>query len=110
VAAPADLGGGVVEGELSLAQPAPGQLQLSGQLELRKVEVHSAMAAFHRNSVVRGQAQGRTELSARGASLPELVRTLHTRTRFTMAPATLLRMDVDNAIRTLGKDRAGRPR
>ena len=101
------LGGGTADGEIALTEAADGALQLVGELAPRAVEVHSAMAAFKRNSVVRGQAAGRTALSAQGQSIGELARSLRTRTRFTMAPATLLRIDVDKTIRSFGQDRAG---
>lgn len=101
------LGGGASEGEVALAQPGGGSVRFTGRFELRQVEVHSALAALHRRSVVRGQLTGQTELGASGTNFPELLRSLHTRTRFTLAPATLLGIDVDKAIRTLGRDRAG---
>jgi hypothetical protein len=102
-----ELGSGTAHGEFAMADLPGGGWQLTGELAPRGVEVHSAMASFKRNSVVRGPANGRTELSAQGGSVSELVRSLRTRTRFTMEPATLLRLDVDKTIRTFGQDRAG---
>lgn len=100
------VGGGTADGELVLKE-VDGEMRLSGQLAPRGIEVDAAMAAFKRNSAVLGRASGRTTLTASGATLGELVRSLHTRTDFTMAPATLARVDVDKAIRTAGRDRAG---
>ena len=101
------LGGGTAHGQVTLKEQGDGRLQLSGQLEPRNIEVASAMAAFKRNSAVRGKASGRTVLSATGKSVAELARSLHTKTHFSMAPATLLHIDVDKAIRSAGKDRIG---
>lgn len=101
------LAGGTADGELRLAQAPDGRLRLEGELAPRHIDVDAALAAFKRNSAVLGRASGRTTLEASGATVGELVRSLHTRTDFTMAPATLARVDVDKAIRTAGRDRAG---
>lgn len=101
------LGGGTAHGQVELTTGGDGALQLAGQLEPRGVEVDNAMEAFKRNSIVRGKASGRTTLSASGRTVAELARSLHTRTNFSVASATLLRFDVDKAIRTAGTDRAG---
>lgn len=101
------LGGGTAHGELALAENKDGSLQLSGQLEPRNVEVASALTAFKRRAALRGKASGRTTLSATGAGVGELARSLHTRTRFSVAGATVLNIDIDKTIRSFGKDRAG---
>jgi hypothetical protein len=101
------VGGGTADGELVLQEGKGGVMELDGRLAPRNIEVDSAMAAFKRNSAVQGRAAGQTTLTASGANLGELVRSLHTRTDFTMAPATLVRLDVDKAIRTAGRDRSG---
>jgi hypothetical protein len=100
------VGGGTADGVVEIT-PSEGGLRLSGKLEPRGIEVQSGMAAFKRNSVVRGKASGHTVLSAHGKSVGELARSLHTRTDFTIAQAVLLRMDVDKAVRTVGADRSG---
>jgi hypothetical protein len=100
------LGGGTAHGQVALT-PAGDGLHLAGALAPRGVEVESALAAFKRNSAVRGKASGRTVLSADGHTIAELARSLHTRTSFSMQPATVLRLDIDKAIRTGGQDRAG---
>jgi len=100
------LGGGTAHGQVALV-PGPQGLRLAGELAPRNVEVDSALDAFKRNSALRGKATGRTLLSADGHTVAELARSLHTRTTFSMAPATVLRLDIDKAIRTGGRDRAG---
>lgn len=102
-----DLGGGSANGEVQLETRAKGRLHLSGTLQPQDVEVSSAMAAFDRRSLVSGKASGQTALSANGDTVGELAQTLHTRTSFSMGKGTLLKIDVDRAIRSLGKERAG---
>ena len=102
-----ELGGGTANGEIQLETRAKGRLHLTGTLEPQGVEVSSAMAAFDRRSLVSGRASGNTALSATGDTVGELAQSLHTRTSFSMGKGTLLKMDVDKAIRSLGKDRAG---
>ena len=102
------LGGGTADGEVELSRDKNGRLQLTGQLAPRDIEVASAMEAFKMRSAVLGKAGGRTQLSASGANVAELPTTLRTRTTFSMAPATLLHIDVDKAIRSFGKEHAGR--
>lgn len=104
------LGGGTADGQVGVVAGQQGKLQLTGHLEPRNVEVGSALAAFKRNSIVSGKASGRTVLSASGHGVAELARSLHTQTDFSMTPATLLRIDMDKAIRSFGKDRAGQTR
>ena len=102
-----NLGGGTVNGEMELQTRANGRLHLAGALQPRGVEVAAAMAAFDRHSVVSGKASGETAVSADGATVGELAQTLHTKTSFTMGRDTLLRMDVQKTIRSLGKERSG---
>ena len=101
------LGGGTANGHVEIKPGEGGLLQLTGELAPTQVEVDSALDAFKRNSAVRGKANGKTLLSAQGRTVAELSRSLHTRTTFTMRPATLLRLDVDKAIRSAGRDRTG---
>ncbi len=101
------VGGGTADGEVALASGKDGQLQLTGKLAPRGVEVDSAMASFKRNSAVKGRANGQTTLTASGANIAELARSLHTKTVFTIPAATILHIDVDKAIRSAGKDKAG---
>lgn len=73
-----------------------------------QVEVASALAAFNRCSVIAGKASGETTLSANGATLAELARSLHTTTPFTMGRSTLLSFDLDRAVRSAGKEHTGK--
>ncbi len=101
------VGGGSANGQVTLKTAADGALALSGQLAPRNIDVQSALAGFKRHSALQGKASGQTTLSASGATIGELARSLHTRTLFTVGSATLLHIDVDKAIRSFGQDRAG---
>lgn len=103
----ASVGGGTANGELQLQAGGQGAWRLDGKLQPRNVDVASALQAFGRRSVIDGKASGDTVLSARGSGPGELVRSLHTTTVFSTGRATLLRFDLDKAIRSLGKDHAG---
>jgi hypothetical protein len=56
---------------------------------------------------VSGKSSGQTVLSADGKSAGELADSLHTRTVFSVNPATILRIDLEKAISTLGKEHDG---
>ncbi len=86
---------------------ANGRLHLDGKLQPRGVEVASALAAFQRQSVVSGKASGDTALSANGDTVGDLAQSLHSKTSFTMGRDSLLRVDVDKAVRSFGKEHAG---
>ncbi|HTD91214.1 MAG TPA: hypothetical protein VK663_11165, partial [Burkholderiales bacterium] len=101
------VGGGAAHGIVVLKTAANGVMQLSGQLSPQDIEVASAVSAFNRRSPVGGKASGQTALSASGESVGELARSLHTRTTFSVNPATILRFDLDKAVHTLGKERDG---
>jgi uncharacterized protein involved in outer membrane biogenesis len=103
----ARLGGGTAEGQAQLTQAADGSWRLQGTLTPRGVEIQAALKAFNRNSPVSGQADGETTLAASGPHALALVQSLHTQTRFVMAPATVLRFDLDRAITTLGREHQG---
>ncbi len=102
------VGGGTAHGHVVLKTTAgSATMRLTGQLAPRSIEVASAMNTFNRRSPVSGKANGQTELWAEGKSLGELTRSLHTQTRFSVNPATVLRFDLDKAIRTRGKEHDG---
>ena len=105
-----NLGGGTVNGQAQLQTLSDGRLRLAGRLQPRGVELASALSAFNRLPVISGRASGETSLSAGGANALELAQTLRTQTAFSMQPATLLRFDLDKAIRSAGKDHAGQTR
>lgn len=102
------LGGGTADGQATVTTLADGSLRLRGALAPRGVEVQAALAAFNRNSPVSGQAEGETQFAADGASPLVLAQRLHTETRFVMQPATVLRFDLDRAIKTLGREHQGK--
>jgi hypothetical protein len=101
------VGGGTMHGDVTLESGAGDAMRLRGQLVPRDIEVASAMSTFNRRSPVGGKGSGQTELSADGKSVGELVRSLHTRTVFSVSPATIVRFDLDKAISTLGKKSDG---
>ena len=102
-----NLGGGTANGELQLKTAPNGLLRLDGKLKPQAVEVAGALGAFNRRPVIAGKASGDTTLIASGSSAADLVQSLQTKTVFTIAPATLLRIDLSKAVRTAGKDHAG---
>jgi uncharacterized protein involved in outer membrane biogenesis len=101
------VGGGTADGEVRLDFRAGGRMHLEGELQPKDVEVESMLAAFNRRSVIAGKASGETTLSANGDTVGELARSLHTQTPFTIGKSTLLRFDLDKAVRTAGKEHAG---
>ncbi len=101
------IGGGTADGEVQIKTRDKGRLRLEGRLQPQGVEVASAMAAFNRKAVISGQASGDTSLLADGDTVGELAQSLHTKTVFSMRGATLLRFDLDKAVRSLGRDYAG---
>lgn len=103
----ATVGGGTGAGELRLAVSDKGVMRATGELLAKNVEVASAVQAFNRRPVVSGRGSGSTALDATGGNVAELARSLHTRTQFTVAPAKILRFDLDKAIKSFGKEHAG---
>ncbi len=103
-----NVGGGTANGELQLQTRANGELHLGGKLQPRGIEAVSALAAFNRRSIIAGKVSGEMTLSANGAGMAELARSLHTATPFTMGRATLLNFDMDKAIRSAGREHGGK--
>ena len=101
------LGGGSAHGSLQLQALANGQLRLSGKLQPRQVEVSAALSAFNRRPALAGSASGETTLLAEGTSAFALAQSLRTSTAFVMGRSTLLRFDLDKAIRSIGKEHGG---
>jgi hypothetical protein len=101
------VGGGTGHGRLALRTRAGGGLRLDAQLEPRAIDLASALAAFKRRSAVEGRVSGHTVLWAEAPTLAGLGGALHTRTRFEMGPATVLRFDLQKAIRSFGKEHDG---
>lgn len=102
-----NLGGGTAHGQVALQTAANGVFTLTGELAPRDVEIAATMATFNRRAPVSGRASGRTVLRSRGESVGELARSLYTDSQFTVAQAVVLRLDLDKAIRTRGKERDG---
>ena len=101
------VGGGTAHGNVALKSATSGAMHLSGQLAPHDIEVASALSTFNRRSFVGGKGSGQTVLSADGKSVGELARSLHTRSVFSVNPATILRFDLDKAISTRGKEHDG---
>jgi hypothetical protein len=99
--------GGTANGQIALQQGDDGRLQLTGHVAPDKVDVASALDAFKVHSPVRGKVSGQTQLSASGANVAQLGASLQTHTTFSVSPATVLHVDVDKAIHSLGADHAG---
>ena len=102
-----DAGGGTCNGQAMLETLASGRWRVTAQLEPRNIDVTRLVEAFGRHSAIAGRLHGKTELRMEAASPGSLVRTLHTRTPFTVKPATLLRFDLAKAVRTAGTSRDG---
>ena len=102
-----NLAKGIANGDMQLQTQADGQLLLGGKLKLEGVEVASALTAFNRRPIIAGRASGISTITARGVNVGALAQSLHTQTLLAMSHATLLRFDLDKAIRSLGKDHAG---
>ena len=103
-------GGGTAHGDLQVQTLPSGRLRLAGKLQPKGIEVASAIAAFNRRPAIAGKATGSTTLSADGLNAAELAQSLHTQTTFTIGPSTLLRFDLDKAVRSLGKAHDGQTR
>ena len=102
------VGGGTAHGYLVLRTVEDGStMHLHGELAPRGIEVESAIRTFNRRSPISGKSTGQTLVSANGASLGELTRSLHTHTTFNVSAATVLRFDLDKAISTRGKEHDG---
>ena len=101
------VGGGTANGHVTLRAGKDGAMTLSGDLAPRNIDVAGALTAFKRHAAVNGKASGQTRIAAEGTNVGELARSLHTRTSFSVAAATLQHIDVDKAIRSFGNDRAG---
>jgi hypothetical protein len=101
------VGGGTLHGDVQLETRAGGRMRLEGKLQPKDIEVESALSAFNRRSVIGGRVSGDTTLTANGDTVGELAQSLHTQTLFTMGKSTLLRFDLDKAVRTAGKEHDG---
>lgn len=106
-----DAGGGTWNGVTRLETLPGGRLRLSAELEPRQIDIESLVQAFDRRTSVAGKVSGQTTLTAEADTAQELgalMRSLHTRTTFTVQPATLTKLDVVKAVTTAGISRGGR--
>ncbi|MCZ2498641.1 hypothetical protein GN316_17905 [Xylophilus sp. Kf1] len=98
---------GTWNGTLDVTRPTAGRWRVTGALQPRDIDLRQLLETFRRKPVIAGRARGETTLEAEGGSVGELVQSLHTRTRFSVDPATVLRFDLDRAIRSVGKEHQG---
>ncbi|WPB57009.1 hypothetical protein [Xylophilus sp. GOD-11R] len=94
-------------GTLALQQPAADRWRVTGEFDPERIDLRLLLQAFQRRPVLAGRAAGHTTLEAEGATPGEIGQSLRTSTRFSVAQATVLRFDLDRAIRSLGKEHAG---
>ncbi|OUM01521.1 AsmA-like C-terminal region-containing protein [Variovorax sp. JS1663] len=102
-----DAGGGTWNGQGALETLDQGRMRLTAQLEPRDVNLGELLRAFERHQVVEGRFGGRTEVRSEGRNVGELVRQAHTRTRFTMRPATVQGFDLSKVVGAPGAARGG---
>jgi hypothetical protein len=106
-----DVGGGTWNGVTRFETLAGGKLRVSAELEPRQIDIESLVQVFGRSSSVAGKVSGRSTLVAeadKAQDLGALLRSLHTRTTFTVQPATLTKLDIAKAVTTAGISRGGR--
>jgi len=102
-----DVGGGTWNG-VTLFELLPNDmLRVSAELEPRQVDIEGLVQAFGRQTAVAGKFSGQTTLAAEAGELGALIRSLHTRTTFSVQPATLTRLDLAKAVTTAGISRGG---
>ncbi|VTU12815.1 putative assembly protein [Variovorax sp. SRS16] len=102
-----DVGGGTWNGESELQAPDGGPLRFTARLEPKNVDIDALVRSFGRHSAVEGKLSGQTSVDTEGENLSVLIGKLHTRTRFTVAPATLNGFDLSKAISTAGFSHGG---
>lgn len=106
-----DAGGGTWNGVARFETLASGKLRVSAELEPRQVDIESLVQAFGRSSSLAGKVSGHSTLTAeadKAQDVGALTRSLHTRTTFTVQPATLTKLDIAKAVTTAGISRGGR--
>lgn len=103
-----DVGGGTWNGSTSLQALEGGRLRLDAELAPSDVDIGTLVRSFGRRAAIEGKVNGQTTVDAEGADAGELLRRLHARTRFTVAPATLSGFDLARAVSSAGISRGGR--
>lgn len=86
---------------------APARYRIAGAIDFRQIDVTALLGAFGRRSAVAGKASGHTDVDAVGAGPGEIARSLHSRTRFSMAPATVQGFDLAAAVKSAGTHHGG---
>ena len=102
-----DAGGGTGNGTASLQTLESGRVRLKAQLQPDAVDIGLFMQAFKRSAPIAGKVYGTTDIDAEAAQVPGLWTVLHTRTSFSVRPATLTRFDLARAVKTAGVSRGG---
>lgn len=99
-------GGRTETGELRL-EVLDTRYRITGAVDFTGVDVPALMSSFDRRSIVGGLADGHTDLIAEGAEPAEMFRALQTRTRFDIRKARLLTFDLEQAVKSAGKNHRG---
>lgn len=102
-----DVGGGTWNGVALFETLADGKLRVSAELDPRQIDIEQLVQAFGRRASVAGKVSGHTTLVAEADEVGALMRRLHTRTVFSVRPATLTRLDLAKAVSTAGITREG---
>ncbi|MDQ0045597.1 hypothetical protein [Variovorax boronicumulans] len=105
-----DVGGGTWNGVALFEMPAGGKLRVSAELDPRQVDIEGLVQAFGRRTSVAGKVNGHSTLVAEADEANELgalIRSMHTRTTFSVRPATLTKVDIAKAVTTAGISRGG---
>jgi uncharacterized protein involved in outer membrane biogenesis len=102
-----DVGGGTWNGVTLFETAAGGKLRLSAELDPRQVDIEGLVQAFGRRTSVAGKVTGHSTLVAEADEVGALMRSLHTRTTFSVQPATLTKLDIAKAVSTAGISRGG---
>ena len=103
-----DVGGGTWNGVSRLETLANGKLRASAELEPRDVDLEALVRTFDRRTSVAGKIFGQSTLVAEADEPGALLRSLHTRTTFSIKPAALTKLDLAKAVSTAGISRGGR--
>ena len=103
-----DVGGGTLNGQAKLDSTPAGLTRITGQLAAKEIDIESVLKAFGRRAPLAGKLSGTTEIDVEGEQVTEFARKLHTRTKFSVKPAALTRIDLAKAVSTAGISRGGR--
>lgn len=102
-----DVGGGTWNGVTLFETLPDDRLRVSAELEPRQVDIEGLVRAFGRRTAVAGKVSGYSTLVAEAGDVGALIRSLHTRTTFSVRPATLTGLDLAKTVLTAGTDRSG---